>query len=79
VLIFEIGTICLNSSGKVAIYFEVLSGGAAERNHDKTVKIVIIQSVFKLGASRLRSGSANNYDDRFCYTRVHLVKKMLIL
>ena len=62
----------------VAIYFEVLSVGGSERNHDKTVKIVINQPVFTLGASRLRSGSANNYD-RFCYALVHLVKEPSIL
>lgn len=73
------GTICLNSSAKVAIYFEVLSGEGAERNHDKAVKMVSIRSAFKLGASRLRSCSANNYNDRFCYASVNFVKKTLIL
>lgn len=65
----------------------MLLGGGAERNHDKAVKIVSGEvpslntdwmSVFKLDASRLRSGNANNYD-RFCYAHVHLVKKTLLL
>jgi hypothetical protein len=42
----------------------VLSGEGAERNNNKAVKI---WSAFKFGDSRLRSGSANNYYDKFCY------------